>query len=203
MIQRSLIAVALVLLLFSSGLRAAILPDQLIRQTVERLIDELTERKAELERDRGQLYELVERVIVEHIAVDKVAKLVLARHWRNASLEQRTRFADEFKNLLIRTYASALFDYTGREQMDFRPLQLTGDEPTVVVRTDVKLPGVRAFPVNYKFLRLESGEWKIFDGTIDGISLITIYRVSYSRIIQTKGLDGLILRLENKTAEFR
>ena len=144
MIQRSLIAVALGLLLFSSGLRAAILPDQLIRQTVERLIDELTERKAELERDRGQLYELVERVIVEHIAVDKVAKLVLARHWRNASLEQRTRFADEFKNLLIRTYASALFDYTGHEEMSFQPLQLTGDERTAVVRTDVKLPGVQA-----------------------------------------------------------
>ena len=59
MIQRFLIAVALVLLLFSSGLRAAILPDQLIRQTVERLIDELTERKAELERDRGQLLSLI------------------------------------------------------------------------------------------------------------------------------------------------
>ena len=203
MIQRPLMAVVLVLLLFSSGLRAATPPDQLIRQTVERLIDELTERKAELERDRGQLYELVERVIVEHIAVDKVAKLVLARHWRNASLEQRTRFADEFKNLLIRTYASALFYYTGREQMNFRPLQLTGDERTAVVRTDVKLPGVRAFPVNYKFLLLDSGEWKIFDVTIDGISLVTIYRASYARIIQTMGLDGLILRLERKTAESR
>ena len=148
MIQRLLVSISLLLLVFSSELHAAIPPDQLIRQTVARLIDELTERKAQLERDRRQLYELVERVIVEHIAVDKVAKLVLARHWRNASLEQRTRFADEFKNLLIRTYASALFDYTGREQMDFRPLQLTGDERTVVVRTDVKLPGVRAFSVN-------------------------------------------------------
>ena len=203
MIQRPLMAVVLVLLLFSSGLRAAMPPDEIIRQTVERLIDELTERKAELERDRGKLYELVERVIVTHIAVDKVAKLVLARHWRNASLEQRIRFAEEFKNLLIRTYASALFDYTGREEMNFRPLHLTGDERIAVVRTDVKLPGIRAFPVDYKFFRLENGEWKIFDVTIDGISLVTIYRASYARIIQTKGLDGLILRLENKTAESR
>ena len=57
--------------------------------------------------------------------------------------------------------------------------------------------------MNYKFLRLESGEWKIFDVTIDGISLITIYRASYARIIHATGLDGLILRLENKTAESR
>ena len=195
--------VVLVLLLFSSAVHAATPPDQVIRQTVERLIDELTERKAELERDRTQLYELVSRVIVEHIAVDKTAKLVLAQHWRNASLDQRIRFTDEFEKILIRTYASALFDYTGHEEMSFQPLQLTGDERTAVVRTDVKLPGVQAFPVNYKFFRLESGEWKIFDVTIEGISLITIFQFSYARVIQTEGLDGLISQLEQKTAEFR
>ena len=195
--------VVLVLLLFSSAVTAATPPDQVIRQTVERLIDELTERKAELERDRTQLYELVSRVIVEHIAVDKIAKLVLAQHWRNASVDQRVRFTDEFEKILIRTYASALFDYTGHEEMSFQPLQLTGDERTAVVRTDVKLPGVQAFPVNYKFLRLESGEWKIFDVTIEGISLVTIFQFSYARVIQTEGLDGLISQLEQKTAEFR
>ena len=195
--------VVLVLLLFSSAVHAATPPDQVIRQTVERLIDELTERKAELERDRTQLYELVSRVIVEHIAVDKIAKLVLAQHWHNASLDQRIRFTDEFEKILIRTYASALFDYTGYEEMSFQPLQLTGDERTAVVRTDVKLPGVQAFPVNYKFLRLESGEWKIFDVTIEGISLVTIFQFSYARVIQTEGLDSLISQLEQKTAEFR
>ena len=195
--------VVLVLLLSSSAVYAATPPDQVIRQTVERLIDELTERKAELERDRTQLYELVSRVIVEHIAVDKIAKLVLAQHWHNASLDQRIRFTDEFEKILIRTYASALFDYTGYEEMSFQPLQLTGDERTAVVRTDVKLPGVQAFPVNYKFLRLESGEWKIFDVTIEGISLVTIFQFSYARVIQTEGLDGLISQLEQKTAEFR
>ena len=203
MIQRSIMTVVLVLLLFSSAVHAATPPDQVIRQTVERLIDELTERKAELERDRTQLYELVSRVIVEHIAVDKIAKLVLAQHWHNASLDQRIRFTDEFEKILIRTYASALFDYAGHEEMSFQPLQLTGDERTAVVRSDVKLPGVQAFPVNYKFLRLESGEWKIFDVTIEGISLVTIFQFSYARVIQTEGLDSLISQLEQKTAEFR
>ena len=203
MIQRSIMTVVLVLLLFSSVVHAAAPPDQVIRQTVERLIDQLTQRKAELERDRSQLYELVSRVIVEHIAVDKIAKLVLDQHWRNASLEQRIRFTNEFKIILIRTYASALFDYTGREEMNFQPLQLTGDERTAVVRTNVKLPGSRSIQVNYNFLRLESGEWKIFDVTIDGISLVAIFQISYARVIQTEGLDGLISQLEQKTAESR
>lgn len=191
------------LLLFSLSVHAATPPDQLIRQTVEQLVDELTERKSELDRDRGQLYEMVSRVIVKHIAVDKIAKLVLSEHWDNASLEQRARFADEFEKILIRTYASALFEYTGREEIDFRPLQLVGDERTAVVHTEIRLSGARAIPVNYKFLRLESGEWKIFDVTIDGISLVTIFRISYAQIIQAVGLDGLISQLEGQTAESR
>ena len=191
------------LVLISSTVLAETPPDKLISQTVERLIVELAERKLELENNRAQLYELVDRVIVEHIAVEKVAKLVLARHWRNASVDQRIRFAEAFKKLLIRTYASALFDYTGREEMSFRPLYLDGSERTAVVRTDVKLPGVRAIPVNYKFLRVDSNGWKIFDVTINGISLVTNYRASYSRIIKFEGLDGLIQRLEKKTAQLQ
>lgn len=191
------------LFLYTSAVSAEVPPDKLINHAVERLIIELAERKTELEGNRAQLYELVDRVIVEHIAVEKVAKLVLARHWRTASTEQRVRFADEFKKLLIRTYASALFDYTGREEMNFRPLRLNGDERTVVVRTDVKLPGVRAIPVNYKFLRTNDDGWKIFDVTINGISLVTNYRASYSRMIEIEGLDSLIRRLERKTAQLQ
>ncbi len=194
----------LVWIIFSMGTALAEAPpDRLITQAVERLISELTERKTELENDRVGLYELDDRVIVKHIAVEKVSKLVLGRHWRTASSAERTRFAKEFKNLLIRTYASALFDYTGREEMTFRPLHLTGEERTTVVRTDVKLPNVRAIPVNYKFFRVDSGEWKIFDVTINGISLVTNYRASYSRIIETEGLDTLIRRLEKKREQLQ
>jgi len=174
-------------------------PSQVINEAIQQLIAELRERETELEEDRSQLYEMVERVIVEHIAVDKVAKLVLARHWRDASKEQQRQFAEEFKNLLIRTYASALFQYTGQEEMHIRPTKFSDDGLIAVVRTDMMLRGGRPIPVNYKFLKLETGEWKIFDVTISGISLVTTYRAGYRRIIQTEGLDGLITRLKHKT----
>ena len=174
-------------------------PNQLINEAVQQLVAELQEREAELEKDRSQLYEMVERVIVEHIAVDKVAKLVLARYWRDASKEQQRQFADEFKNLLIRTYASALFEYTGQEEMHIRPTKFSDDGLIAVVRTDMMLRGGRLIPVNYKLLKLETGEWKIFDVTISGISLVTTYRAGYRRIIQTEGLDVLIMKLKRKT----
>jgi len=200
-IYRWTFVAGLILVFALQGAKAATSPDQLIRQTVDQLINELAEHKTELENDRHRLYEMVDQVIVEHIAVDKVAKLVLARHWREATPEQRASFEEAFRILLIRTYATALFDYTGREEMMFRPLQLNDDDRTTIVRTDVKLPGEPAIPVNYKFLRRENGEWQIFDVTIGGISLVTNYRASYSGIIQARGLDGLIEMLQKKTQE--
>ena len=201
MIYRWTFVAGLILVFTLQGAKAATSPDQLIRQTVDQLINELAEHKAELENDRHRLYAMVDQVIVEHIAVDKVAKLVLARHWREATPEQRASFEEAFRILLIRTYATALFDYHGREDMMFRPLQLNDDDRTTIVRTDVKLPGEPAIPVNYKFLRRENGEWQIFDVTIGGISLVTNYRASYSGIIQARGLDGLIEMLQKKTQE--
>ena len=201
MIQRLILVVSLTLLLVFQGAEAATSPDQLIQQTVEQLINELADHKAELENDRYLLYSMVDQLIVKHIAVEKVAKLVLAQHWRKASPEQRERFAEAFKILLIRTYAEALFDYTGREGIIFRPLKVSNDDRTTIVRTDVKLPGKPAISVNYKFLRGKNGDWKIFDVTIGGISLVTNYRMSYAGIIQTHGLDVLIEMLQAKIQE--
>mgnify|MGYP001461700629 CR=1 FL=1 len=85
-----------------------------------------------------------------------------------------------------------------------KEIRVDCDEDTLVIQVEVLGPGVchNGFRSCF-YRRLEGGEWKIFDVTIDGISLVTIYRASYARIIQTAGLDGLILRLENKTAESR
>ncbi|MBO66970.1 MAG: toluene tolerance protein [Acidiferrobacteraceae bacterium] len=178
-------------------------PNQLINDAVNQLIVELSERRVELEKDRSKLYGMVERVIVEHISVDRVAKLVLARHWRDASAKQQNQFAELFKNLLIHTYASAFFEYTGQEKIHIRPTKFSDDGRIASVRTDMWLSSGQPIPVNYKFVKLETGEWKIFDVTINGISLVTTYRAGYGRIIQTQGLDGLIIRLRHKMAELQ
>ena len=92
---------------------------------------------------------MVERTIVPHIALDKVARLILGNHWKSARPEQRSRFAEAFKNLLIHTYATAVFGYTGAEEILYKPFKLKANERLGVVPTDVNLPGTAPVPVNY------------------------------------------------------
>ncbi|NCX49928.1 MAG: ABC transporter substrate-binding protein, partial [Gammaproteobacteria bacterium] len=97
-------------LLTATGLaRADEKADQMIRATVDRVIMEITNRRAELEADHSALYALVDTIIVPQIAMDKVARLILGDHWKSASDQQRERFSDSFKNLIIRSYATAMF----------------------------------------------------------------------------------------------
>ncbi len=186
------------LLLTANVAAASVAPDELVRTTINELIEELESRRGELQADKRKLYSMVENVVVPHFAVPVIARLVLARHWRSASESQRDAFADEFKKLLIRTYATALFEYTGKEKMEVRPPKMKEGERRARVETEVTLPDGPPVPVNYSFLQDDAGEWKIYDVDIDGISLVTNYRSSYGQIIGQKGLDGLIADLKEK-----
>ena len=196
-----IIAFLAMLVYFSVNVSAAnVSPDQLVETTVNELIDELESRRAELEQDKGKLYGLVEEVVVPHFELNVIARLVLARHWRDASEAQRSEFARQFKNLLVRTYATALFEYTGKEKMTVKPARIVEGERRTRVESQVTLPGGPPIPVNYSFLLTDAGEWKIYDVDIEGISLVTNYRSSYGQFIREKGLDALIDELAAKTA---
>lgn len=185
----------------AASAQASVMPDVLIRQVVDQLIVEITERRSELEADHAKLYQLVDDLVVPLFGLNTISKLVLARNWKTATDDQRARFSEEFKTLLIRTYATALFEYTGREEMIFRPLQIKDNDRRTVVKTQVKLPDTPLIPVDYSFFKDKQGNWKIYDINIDGISLVTNYRNTYAQVIRDKGLDGLIGSLAEKNSK--
>jgi phospholipid transport system substrate-binding protein len=198
LIKQVLAIATLVLFLANSAVGVAMNPDQLVESTINELIGELETRRGELEQDKDELYRMVEEVVVPHFDLLVIARLVLARHWRSATEQQRVEFAEQFKRLLIRTYATALFEYTGNEKMEVRPFRHKEGERRARVETRVTLPDAQPVQVNYSFLLTDSDEWKIYDVEIEGISLVTNYRSSYSQIIQDKGLDSLIEELARK-----
>lgn len=198
MIKHLFLGLMAVVAMASNSAADGTMPDELVRTTINELIEELETRRAELEQDREMLYRMVEEVVVPHFEVPVIARLILARHWRGASEAQRAGFAEEFKKLLIRTYATALFEYTGKEKMEVKPLRRKEGERKARVETTVTLPDAPPIPVNYAFLLTDGDQWKIYDVEIDGISLVTNYRSSYNEIIQREGLDGLIEQLARK-----
>jgi phospholipid transport system substrate-binding protein len=169
-------------------------PDVLARQTSDEIIALLRANRAVYEKDRNKLYALVHERIVPHFDFRAISKLVLGRYWREASKEQRQRFADEFRDLLVRTYATALLKFTD-EEIIFFPFKGDITDRLAVVKSEVRRSGgAPKVPINYSLLKKDN-TWKIYDVTIEGVSLITNYRSAYSEKIKKEGLDALIASL--------
>ena len=194
-------ALGLVIAMGCSNATAAPTADKMIQNTVNQLISELRERRAELEADHDALYALVEELVIPKIALNKVSRLILGSHWKSASEEQREQFTTGFKNLLMRTYATAMFEYTGDQELRFGEVTLRAEGRIAVVPTEVALPAQTPVPVDYYCVLTTDGHWQIYDIHVDGISLIISFRNQYGEYIDTNGLDGLIESLEEKASK--
>ncbi len=169
-------------------------PEAEISTAVDTLLEEFTERRSELADDRPALYEMVDRITRPYFDFDRISKLVLAQSWKTATPEQRMAFGEEFRKLLIRTYATALFQYTGEEKMDFKATEIKerGGLKSATVESEVTLSDGPPIPVNYYMILGEDTQWKIYNMTIAGVNLVTNYRKTYGASIRSLGLDGLI-----------
>lgn len=175
-------------------------PDVLVKQMTEEVIERLTKDRAVFSADKQKLYTMVDSIILPHVDFTRMARLVLGKYWKQASATQKTEFADEFKGLLVRTYATALFEYNG-EKIRYRPFHMKQGADRVAVKTEVVPQDGPRIPVFFSLRKSELDDWKIYDIRLDGVSLVTNYRSSYRRMIQTEGLDSLITTLAAKNKQ--
>ena len=176
--------------LITAPATAAPPPDQIVKDNVNRLIELLKANRDAYARDHKKLYAMVHEQVLPHFDFRVMSRSVLGRYWREASDDQRDRFVNEFRDLLVRTYATALLKYTN-EQVRYLPFRFSPNDKTAVVKTEVVQQGGPAIPIQYSFYQTESG-WKVYDVTIEGISLVTNYRTTYANKVKTDGLDALI-----------
>jgi len=140
---------------------------------------------------------LVHKHFIPVIHTRGVAKLVLGRHWRKATVSQRERFTNAFQQMLVNTYSKFLLGESAKG-VEFRivKVQAGRKDKLKTVHTIFKTPSV-SLPVHYKFVRSKGG-WLVYDILIDGISLITNFRTTYSQEINRVGIEKLIETLEIK-----
>jgi len=187
----------LVILLGSQPTWASIQdPLSLIRDTSDQVLAKVSDRKRELNESPEKIYDLVNSIVVPHFDFSRMSRLVLGKHWRKASDTQKSAFIDQFQNLLVRTYAIALLNYSD-QAIEYHPIHNTDDAADVMVNTEVKTSGAPSIPINYRLHRNE-GCWKVYDVIIDNISLVSNYRTGFSNQIRRKGLDSLIAKLKKK-----
>jgi len=183
----------------SSAFAADIGPDELIKQTSEKVLSALDLNKEKYESQPEELFKLVNDIILPHLDFRAMSKLALGKNWRKANDDQQLRFTDAFKSMLIRTYSKSLTEYAGQE-IKFLPYRPPAEgKRTTKVKTVINQGAGPDIPIIYS-LRIKNDIWKVYDIKIDGISLVTNYRNSFASDIRKVGIEGLIDKLQTKAS---
>ncbi len=190
---------ALALLLSSAWAWASMPAEELVRETSERMLTALKSEHDAIQKNPARLYALTEEIILPHFDFERISSWVLGKYWREATPQQKSRFTQEFRNLLVRTYATAMLEYSGQE-IKYLPFKSEPGANTVTVRTEVVQPGGPAIPINYS-LFVKEGEWKVYDVVVENTSLVANYRSSFANQIRQSGLDTLIEKLASRTQQ--
>jgi phospholipid transport system substrate-binding protein len=197
MLNRTLMTLWL-LLSFSFGLvsvanadEAMPVPQALVKQASDDMLKALKDNKAALDQDPSKIYDLVQQILMPHFDFEKMSKLALGKNWRKTNAAQRERFVAEFRLLLVRTYSTAMLEYTD-EEIRFLPFRDDVSKRRVDVLMEVIQPAGPAIPMSLSLYEDDSNIWKVYDVKIDGISLVTNYRSSFANEIRNGGMDKLI-----------
>jgi phospholipid transport system substrate-binding protein len=198
--MRRAIAIALLFTAFVTTASAQAAPDKLVRENTDKIISLIKTNRDAYAKDNKKLYAMVNEIVLPHFDFRKMAQLVLGVNWRQANEDQRARFAGEFRDLLVRTYATVLLKYND-EEVVYLPFKSAPGEKTATVKVEVKLGGgAPPVPIQYDFYLTDTA-WKVYDVVIDGISLVTNYRAEYAGKIKNEGLDALIASLARSNRE--
>lgn len=172
---------------------------QLVIDTSTRVLERLRQDREKLQANPGLIYPLVEDLVLPHFDFERMSIWVLGKNWRKADRQQQQEFIEAFRTLLVRTYAKALLEYTD-QSLNYLPFHAEEDAKRVTVRTEVTQPGGVNIPINYSMFLNQKGEWKVYDISVDGVSLVTNYRSSFASEIRQGGIDKLLARLAEMNA---
>jgi phospholipid transport system substrate-binding protein len=174
-------------------------PDELVKSVAEDVLAIVREDRALREGDTSRMAQLLEEKIVPHFDFERMTRLAVGRAWRQATPEQRKQLIDEFRRLLVRSYSAAYSTYN-HIVVEVKPLKLQPGEDDVQVKTLIKLPG-GAPPVSVDYSMVKaSSDWKVYDVSVDGISLVTTYRTTFAEEVNKTGIEGLIKTLVDLNA---
>ena len=173
-------------------------PREIITQVAQETLEELDRNRAEYRKDPRRLRELVDRIMLPHFDTQYAAQLVLARHWRSATPQQRERFIEAFYQSMLLSYGEALLEFTP-DRLRVLPHQGKPDDRVTTVRSEVRRDDGSRVPVNYSLRNTPKG-WKAYDVQIEGVSYVKSLRTDFGAEIEQKGLEAVIERLESQVS---
>jgi phospholipid transport system substrate-binding protein len=138
--------------------------------------------------------QIIEKTIGDRFSWDEMAKRTLGTQWAKLTDKQRQEFVDLFRTLLTNTYIDRIENYAG-EQVQYLNERL--QDGFAEVRTKIA-SGKAEYPMDYRLLN-KSGEWRVYDIVLDGVSLVANYRGQFNKILHSSGYDDLVQKLRTKS----
>jgi phospholipid transport system substrate-binding protein len=173
-------------------------PDVLARTTTQEVLAILKQDKEIQGGNLNRAYQLVEAKILPNFDFNRMTQLAVGKNWPRATAQQKQALVAEFRNLLVRTYSASLTEFTNQTVV-FKPMTTKPDDTDVTVHSEIRQPGGQPIPIDYSMYKTDFG-WKVYDVSIDGVSLVTNYRASFAATIRQQGIDGLIKTLAAQSA---
>ncbi|HYL23504.1 MAG TPA: ABC transporter substrate-binding protein [Burkholderiales bacterium] len=184
-------------LALAGGVRAqSLAPAQLVQKITDEVLAAIKSDKQLAAGDKQKALKLAEEKVLPYVDFEQATRLAVGRAWREATPEQRQRLVTEFRNMLVRTYSNAISAYQG-QTLKVLPPRGKQDPEETVVRTQFIRAGGQPLPIDFTMHRT-GDTWKVYDITVEGVSLVMTYRSEFDAIVKQEGIDGLIKRLAQK-----
>lgn len=179
-----------------SGLAAPTAIESVKRTISEvlRILEDKELRRPERSEDRRRQ---LEKAIGERFSYEEMAKRSLGAQWSKLNDNQRQEFVGLFRQLLTNSYIGKIEGYSG-EQIHYLNERL--QDGYAEVRTKVS-SGKAEIPLDYRLLN-KSGDWRVYDVVVDGVSLVSNYRGQFAKVLRTSSYEDLVEKLRNKSETF-
>ena len=171
-------------------------PDALVKNVTLEIVEMISKDKEIKAGSRAKLVALIEEKVLPHFNFTAMTALAMGQNWAKATPEQKKQLTEQFRTLLVRTYASALAAYSD-QKFDFRPLRAKPTDTDVTVNVRVLQPGAQPVTLDYSMEKTANG-WKVYDVMVAGVSLVANYRTEFANTVRASGVDALIRDLQTK-----
>ncbi|HVV68788.1 MAG TPA: ABC transporter substrate-binding protein [Gammaproteobacteria bacterium] len=187
------------LMLWSVFASAALSPPvEMLQNTTDQMLEGLKETS---NRNTQSLYRLVRTILLPHADLDLMSQQVVGRYWAQATPAQREEFKKQFTYFITRTYSTALSSYSN-QKVKFYPIRGGINGNRVQVNSTIIQNNGQNITVSYR-LNLNNGQWKVYDFSVEGVSLVENYRSQFADVLRTQGMEGLLDRLKSRNASLQ
>ncbi|GAA6139162.1 hypothetical protein NBRC116583_29090 [Arenicella sp. 4NH20-0111] len=176
-------------------------PDQVVRSTVDTMVAKIQANRDAYKADETKLYKMLEDTLIPSIHMSRMANQILGKTYaRSSTAAQKAEFAEVFKDFILTTYASGLLSATGKEKVNYKPINLKPGADIVKVEAELVSAAGESYPINLYMSNRKDTRWRAFNIEVAGVNFVRNYRSTFKPVLDQKGIQGLIADLRRKSS---